>query len=258
MRPSALALALIFAGMATACTQGGDSVSITPDANDVTLRVHGSGDQIVAMAVGAIVQHYGYVITYEDPGMRRITLPWESTFSMQLPRAPCGITSVPIDEMMSPDKMASTLQELVKLSGGHFSVEKEKSSTFGPIIHVIPTDLRDSGNWRGASPLDARISFPAEPRTEDELLATIVDAVSRATHIRVEYSIGGGIETGGHVVRNPNPLQFNIGANNETAREVLTRMLESNHQQVQTWSLWRSPGMWYRLYIENMPFLLCE
>jgi hypothetical protein len=231
---------------------------MTPDGNDVTLSVRDSGDQTVAMAVGAIVQHYGYVITYEDPGMRRIMPFWESTFSMQLPRAPCGITPLPIDEMMSPDKMASTLRKLVELRGDHFRVENEKSSRFGPIIHVIPTEVvRDSGNWRGASPLDARISFPAEPRTEDELLATIVHAVSRVTHIRVEYMIDSGIETGGHVVRNPHLLQFNIGANAETAREVLTRMLEANHRQVQTWSLWRSPGMWYRLYIENVPLFFC-
>jgi hypothetical protein len=118
MRPSALALALIFAAITTACTRG-ESVAITPNGNDVTLRVRSSGDQIVYMAVGAIVQHYGYVITYEAPAVSGITPPWDTTFSMQLRRAQCGITSLPIEEMMSPDKMASTLQKLVELRGCH-------------------------------------------------------------------------------------------------------------------------------------------
>lgn len=256
MRPSALALVLLFTGITTACTRG-ESVTMTPNGNYVTLHVRSAGDQAVGMAVGAIVQRYGYVITYEDPGVRRIIPPWGSTLSMQLVRAPCGIASLPVDEMMSPDKMVSSLEQLVALAGEDFRVEKEESRRFGSIIHVIPTKMLDSGKWRGASPLDARISFPAQPRTEGELLATIVHAVSQATHLRVEFRIGNDIETGGQPIRNPHPFYFNIGANNETAREVLTLVLEANRYQVQTWSLWRSPEMSYRLYIENVPSLFC-
>lgn len=253
MRRSALMLVLICGSVTTACTQGA-AVSLTPDGNYVALHVHASGDQVVAMAVGAIVQRYGYVITYEDPSVH---IPrWGSTLSMQLAPAPCGITALPIDQLMSPAKMVSTLQELVALRGGHFRVEKENTSRLGFVIHVIPTDVADFGEWRGASPLDARISFPAEPRTEDKLLATIVHAISQATHLRVEFLIGSNVEIG-PVIRDPHPFQFNIGANNETAREVLTRMLEANPYPVQTWSLWRSPEMWYRLYIVNVPSMFC-
>lgn len=256
MRPSVLALVLLFTGITTACTRGA-SVTMTESGDYVRLHVRSAGDQVVGMAVGAIVQRYGYVITYEDPGARRIIPPWGSTLSMQLVRDPCGITSLPADEMMSPDKMVSSLEQLVALGGGGFRVEKEVSRRFGSIIHVIPTNMFDFGKWRGASPLDARISFPAEPRTEGELLATIVHAVSQATHLRVEFMIGSNIVTGGQPIRNPHPFHFNIGANNETAREVLMRMLEANRYQVQTWWLWRSPEMLYRLYIENVPLSFC-
>jgi hypothetical protein len=256
MRLSRFALVLLFVGITTACTRG-ESVTMTPSGNYVTLHVRSAGDQLVGMAVGAIVQRYGDIITYEDPGARGVIPPWGSTLSMQLVRAPCGITSLPVDEMMSPDKMVSSLEQLVDRGGGGFRVEKEESKRFGSIIHVIPTKMLDSGKWRGASPLDARISFTAEPRTEDELLTTIVHAVSQATHLRVEFMIGSNIVIGNQAAWNLHPSQFNIGANNETAREVLTRMLEANRYQVQTWFLWHSPEMLYMLYIENVPLPFC-
>ncbi|HEV2268555.1 MAG TPA: hypothetical protein VGR92_03780 [Steroidobacteraceae bacterium] len=225
-----------------------DHVTLTPNGSSASLDIY-SG-RPVSDAVGALAKRYGYVITYEDPqyvysddvtdatayvrkdhrasgaGAPQLMLPRGGELSMQIPTSLC----------IPPSQMASTLQQLVDLPasrGGHFRMEQTKS---GAMFHVIPTEVRDrNGTWSAqALPLDARISFPALPRTEDQLLATIVGAVSATAHVNMDYVIDGGVVIG---IPPRNPFQFNIGADDETARDVLTRMFEARPDRKQTWAL---------------------
>jgi hypothetical protein len=229
-----------------------DHTTLTPNGSSVTLDVYGG--RPVSDAVYALEQRYGYIITYEDPeyvysddvidetaavrrdhrqagpSVPRLMLPRGSGFLMQLPPSPC----------ISPSEMTSILQQLLQLPasrGGRFRMEESK---LGAIFHVIPTEARDRrGRWsEQVSPLDARISFPSVARSEDQLLATIVGAVSAAAHVSVNYNINGGTIIGPYPVSGAAPgFQYNIGADDETAREVLTRMLVARPDREMSWAL---------------------
>lgn len=271
-RSSTLAL-IMLAGVAAVLAQDQpqDSATITSSGSSTTLEVD-SGRPMLR-AVVTLEQRYGYAITYEDPsyvysddvfdatkqvrrdhraagpGAPKILLPKASTLSMQVPGASC----------ISPSQLDSVLQELVGLQGtgsrgGHFRVDQSQSGIF----HVVPTEVRDrSGNWAPqASPLDARISFPAEPRTEVDLLATIASMVSAATHLDVR-SIRSGIVIG---IPSQHHFEFNIGADNETAREVLTQMLKQSPQR-ESWTLTNAVEMspnTYLLYVTDLPPSPCH
>lgn len=245
-----LLLVLSVFGMTAALAQDRpvDQATLTGSGESIALNV--DSGRPVLRAILTLEQRYGYVITYEDPsytysddvfdatsqirrdhraagpGIPRIMLPRAGKLSMQIPASAC----------ISPSKMNSILEQLVGLQGvasrgGHFQVQQTKSGIF----LVIPTEVRDrSGNWtQYDSPLDARISFPAEPRTETELIAAIASSVSATTHLDVKSLIGNGIHIGPSGL---NSFKFNIGADDETAREVLTRMLQASPRR-QTWTL---------------------
>lgn len=271
-RSSAFAL-IMLAGIATAFAQErlSDSVTVTSSGSSVTLGIH-SGRPVLS-AITTLEQRYGYAITYEDPsyrysddtfdatsqvrrdhraagpGVPKIMLPSGSDLSMQIPSALC----------VSPGEIASILHQLVglqsaNLRGAHFRVEQTQSGIF----NVIPTEVRDrNGNWASqASPLDARISFPAEPRTSIDLLATIANAVSAATHLNVR-TIDRGIVIG---IPSQHHFEFNIGADDETAREVLTRMLQQSPKR-ESWTLTNaveiSPDRYF-LYTTDLPPSPCQ
>jgi hypothetical protein len=158
--------------------------------------------------------------------------------SIMLPRASRLSMQIPVSSCISSTDMGSLLAQLVQLQasgarGGHFRVEQTKSA---PIFHVIPTEARDrGGNWSSqGSPLDARISFPAVTRTEHQLLATIDGAVSATAHVRMTSAINNGIVM---QIGAAQPYYYNIGADDETAREVLTRMFQATPGRRQSWAL---------------------
>lgn len=255
---NSLVLALLLTGAITSAFAQDDDLSkdhttLTSNGNSVVLDIYGG--RPVSDAVNALELRYGYVITYEDPqyvnsdditdatvyfrkdhrpsgpGVPKLLVPRGSHLSMQIPTASC----------VSPTDLMHVLQQLADLRGsrgGHFHVEQDQSSS---TFHVVPTEARDrDGNWSAqGSPLDARISFPAVTRDESQLLATIVGAVSFAAHVSMGYAINGGI-----VVRPasmhgfPSPgFQYNIGADAETAREVLESVLRAQPDRRQTWAL---------------------
>lgn len=251
---SPIPLLLAFLGIATAQdSHNKDSATLTPNGTSITLDIE-SGRPVLR-AVLTFEQRYGYVITYEDPGyvfsddltdatsdvrrdhrpagskVRSIMLPRTTRLSMQIPASSC----------ISKADMEALLSQLVETQsdegpGGHFRAEQSES---GSLFHVIPTEVRDSnGSWQPAvSPLDARISFPAAKRTEQQLLAVIANAVSISAGVRMGATINGGVT----IFLGPQQHHdFNIGADDETAREVLTRILTANPHVRQSYTLMRA------------------
>jgi hypothetical protein len=94
-----------------------------------------------------------------------------------------------------------------------------------------------SKNSRGTlsaalSPLDTRISFPPEERTDDELLATIVKAIN----------IGSGEKLILFFNKGERPGTVKTSANNEPAREVLSRVLRELYAGKLVWHLYYDAG----------------
>jgi len=252
-----------------------DEATLTPSGDSIALDI--DSGRPVLRGILTFEQKYGYVITYEDPsyvysldtldatsqvrrdhrtagpGVPKIRLPRASKLSIQIPASPC----------ITPSQMGSLLFQLVSLqqassSGGHYRTEQSKS---GSIFHVIPTEVRGpNGDWsQQASPLDTRISFPAQPRTERQLLAAIAHAVSAAAHVRMSANVNGGIVM---QIGPPQPYYFNIGANNEVAREVLTKMLDARPQTRQSWALMNAveegPNIYFLDVMDMPPSPACQ
>jgi hypothetical protein len=90
-------------------------------------------------------------------------------------------------------------------------------------------------------PLDVRISFPAEERTDDELLATIVRAINSGSGENVILFFNKG---------NARPVTAKMSANNEPAREVLSRAFQELYPGKLVWHLYYDAGEnWWALNI---------
>jgi hypothetical protein len=125
--------------------------------------------------------------------------------------------------------------------GGHF-----RWMQVGNVFHVIPTEVKDrDGNWapRG-SILDVAITLSKKERTGMEILRAIGDAVAAkgGAHINI-----GRIPNNVIIPYHGTPV-----AENETARNVLTRALDGISERL-TWTLLFDPTG--REYYLNILFL---
>jgi hypothetical protein len=221
-------------------------IRITSAQGSATLAV--DDPRPVEKAVEMLVLRYGYVITYEDPryeygdDLEDVTskvrkdmdkYPPGSAPKVIIPRGEKLTFSMP--PVTGPQDVRSTLNTLVQISrgrGGHFRVLES-----GGVFHVLPTEVRDTnGNWAATGSIfDARISIPSQERTERQLIDVICTAASSAAHINVVSSGGSWIAHG--ISSTPSPPVYAFQANNEVARDVLTRALAITKQAKRTWLL---------------------
>lgn len=192
----------------------------------------------VAKAAEELVSRYGYVITYEDPrhiydgDLQDVTAQVRRDLDRYSPgtvpkvtRPRGGKLSLTLPTVSTPNSqiVAATLNQLVheqlnRGEGGRFRVVQT-----GDVFHIVPAEARDhAGNWMPQqSILDIAISLPMEARSEDEMIAAIVTAISAEAHVKI--SVASGVGTG---IRSPTQTKpYKLGANNERARDVLMRAL---------------------------------
>lgn len=150
----------------------------------------------LAEAARTLSEQNGYLISYEDPRytsapeMQRVRIdyhPGAGAF---------GIAQEIVDAAKSklPDHRFRVLQS-------------------GNWVHIVPD----------STPLDVRISLSAEPRTDWMLIRAICDAMSQAAGVKVieNSMMHNGIE-------GPDgPPRYTLGANDEVARDVLRRALDT-------------------------------
>ena len=207
-----------------------ETASLNVDHGVTTLAVE-SGRPI-ATAVQALVDHFGVVITYEDPRYaykgdlqdvtERVRKDLDRYPSGEPPRVIVPMGGKLTVKTRSTD-VAAALKQLIQVQsttgqGGHFRVEQS-----GDAFHVVPTEVRDRNrNWAlSASILDIPISLPTQDRAAQQVLDEICKAVSAAAHVRVWSGMG----LGGDLRSVEGPPQYRLGAKNEPARSVLMRAL---------------------------------
>jgi hypothetical protein len=192
----------------------------------------------MAAVMDALVARYGYLVTLETPRYvfgddledqsaqsrndkgngPRILMSRSISLTMTLP--PPGNTGL--------DGLESILKKVAQDTGSndhgaHYRVERE-----GDVFHIIAAEVRDSkGRWAAYTPiLDTPISIPIADRSLYESLNSMCMAVQQAAHVPVEP-----LQIPFRALRN---ARSTVGANNEPARTVLTRLLAGSKM---TWRI---------------------
>ena len=193
-------------------------------------------------AVDALVQRYGYVITfegsrvvyegaYEDmPAHLRRDVPGQPGAAaprVRISKAVPVKLTVPSSATISSQQMSDVLQRLLNQTAGagsaHYRVVQN-----GDVFDVIPTEVKDrDGNWAAAASIfDARITIPQKERSAHEMLAEIFTAVGKAAHVQMSLFSA------------PVTMLYDFravtGSNDEIARVVLARTLSGMAKRL-TW-----------------------
>jgi hypothetical protein len=227
-RASALSLTLVLALSTRAWTAQPPSIT--------TFSV--DDPRPVAAAVQALVSRCRCAISYEDPrytfagDLDDVTtqvardldkFPRGNAPKVLVPRRHKLTLTVPASNAISSGDVAKTLAELVRSQAssgldGHFRVKQ-----VGEMLHVVPTEVKDrNGNWSATSSiLDVAISLPTQQRSWYSTLQAIAAAIGASAHVRVDVNsgIGAGIQS------EKGPKLYEVGANDERARDVLVRAL---------------------------------
>jgi hypothetical protein len=125
------------------------------------------------------------------------------------------------------------LEEYGGLGGPSFRAFRSNGRIF-----VVPRDVKDEKGNRvfEGSVLETRISLPAKQRSGEELLATLCEAVERASGFRID--IGTGAPTNA-LLR----YHTNEAFEDETARAILVKLLDGlSTRQAYVWDLYFGPG----------------
>jgi hypothetical protein len=172
------------------------------------------------MAIEALRAQYNAIVCYEDPEYihaddvidRKLTEPRSP--KMLIPSGGKLVVSYNgTDVAVALAQL--TRARLVPDRGAHFSVIKA-----GSVYMVVPALVRDSTGAWGArqSVLDAHITMPAQSRGAEELLKTILQLTAQASARGIQYGWGPGPDR-------PGSTQYQVGAQDESARSVLLRAL---------------------------------
>jgi hypothetical protein len=206
----------------------------------------------LAKAIEVLGAKYGWVITYEDPAyvnegdVLDMTVRQDLGRRVLIPRGGRFDFSYVLPQSGKIDSPASMIQMLLygHAASGNPGVFRLKQT--GPIYHVFPAQLKSrAGLWEEqGSILDVPIIFLEQERNGIETLEAICAAVREATQTNVFL---------GTVPQN---LLFRYstreGAVNETARDILVRVLEGTKAKL-SWQLFYDPGL--RLYVLNVHFI---
>jgi len=209
----------------------------------------------VAKAIDDIERLSGKPITYEDPPylhasttidvtrmIRREGSSADDGAPVLVPKG--GIVTFTLPAGPSVEEEAGAVESLVtgyNAGRGAATFSVLRNDTF---IHVVPRQaMAMSGRLEDVTPvLDARIKLEAKPRTALELLEAICAAASATSRQPVEI---GMVPV--NALRNQ---KIAIGADNETARTVLAKLVVANPTPL-SWRLFYDPGL--KTYYLNLP-----
>jgi hypothetical protein len=203
----------------------------------------------VMNAVVTLEHRYGLTISYEDPpfvnvddledhtaveiSKRRAISPNGGRLELRdLPTVPEGVDGLAL--------VNRVLNAHTVLTGGEQMFRAQRS---GEMLQVVPMRLRDSdGTWKPIRPiLDARVSLP---RAESTLLAfteRLLEAVSQVAGVTVSV--------GNVPINLAHQRTVVVEAQNEKARDVLTRVLNETGVRLSWRLLYDAPRSRYVLNV---------
>jgi hypothetical protein len=179
-------------------------------------RLEVDAGRLVGASVQELILRHRFRITYEDPRYPNLTDYVDITQQVGVPvpdkRARIlwlknRKMSVDLDTSRGAEGM---LNQVVAAAAAVHPEAKFRVFKDGTRYHVVPAS---------GSLLDTRISLPDKPRTVGESLHEIATAVKSAS--------GQAIDYGCCVGQDPDEPRYSVHANNEPAREVMTRLLDS-------------------------------
>lgn len=165
-------------------------------------RLTASGPRPVADALRELEEKFAYTITYEDPRyefaedlkdvtdeIRRGPPASSQTLRTLVPRGGTISVEYSLGTDGKPTDPAGLIQSVVDAArdlGLRFRLERS-----GEFFHVIPEERRDrQGRFvLEEALLDSHISLPPKPRTVQDLLDQVAEAVKRASHADVDLGL---------------------------------------------------------------------
>lgn len=226
----------------------GTSIGAQETTKRVTLQVNEG--RPIAAAARALNQQQAIIVTYEDPRYEFQADMKDVTVEVRNPDAPPNFGAkvlVPRGESLALEYLVSrttnelvnpseTLQQIVSAAeqligtGGRFEVQQSARA-----FHVVPKAIRNTrGAWiEQGSILDAPITLSSEEMSGLEMLNAFCGAVNEAT--------GTTVHVGVVPLNSFDRHRGLIKADNERARDVLARILESVSDRL-TWYLLYDPG----------------
>lgn len=210
----------------------------------------------VAEAVRMLEQKTGVAITYEDPeyayssdikdvtalvrkdgkSRPRILIPAGGVLDFSYSLAANGRPQEPMSDLVN-----RLLQQDAGNGKGVFAVRRD-----GDRLHVVPAMVRNKeGELVPTTPiLDERIYIPAGQRTGFEMLSAICEELTRISGHRVFVATVPSNSLHAYYAE--------MGADNEPAREVLSRLLNGFANPL-SWRVLYDPGLgWYALNIHTV------
>jgi len=249
--------ALILAGIASV------HVSAAHAAQVAELSLSVQDPRPMERAVDRIVKRHQLQVTYEDPpyiysgDIRDVTTEVRRDLANyppgQAPKvfAPKGgsikLRYSVLSATSKPEQPVALLRNIVRAhevsaAGATFDVRESDG-----VIHVIPVSFRDAtGRLVPLSPvLDTVISLPAANRSTIEALEALCAAVTESAKVQV------GMFTAPINLLSRN--QFSEAVYNETARDVLTRILKSTQRKLVWQLIYDVNTKLYGLNIQALP-----
>jgi hypothetical protein len=194
--------------LAPAGARATESRSLTLDVTD---------ERPLAAVVRELERRHGAVITYEDPLLAAAAEAATAPGHQRLRPSRLALSYTVSAASGQPDDMAAVVQTAIDQyaaagNPGRFRLEQD-----GTVLHVIPVEVIGSGDRSlpGNTYLDTRIDLPATERSLAATFELIVNAVSRATGLKVVITE----EPLNRAARTP----LRLGAAGESARRLLTR-----------------------------------
>jgi hypothetical protein len=169
------------------------------------------------------------VLASKNPAWRGPLVPRSSTVDVTIPATGATVAAI-IQAALDNHRLRGNPGEFkaVQLGDGGFSIVAER------------VDDQNGGIVTSVSPLDLRITMPEEERTMADTLAVLIRAINATSKIPVVRPTIGGK---GHF----DIVRVRVGAQNEPARDVLSRILRVPGQPKFSWTLDYMPDL--RTYV---------
>ena len=215
-RGAAALLVFALAAGVTAVAGTPDQIAVITTRSGNIEHLEVDAGRLVGASVQELILRHRFRITYEDPRYPNLADYVDITeqVGVPVPDKRSRILwlknrqmSVDLDTSRGAEGM---LNQIVSAAAGVHPEAKFRVVKKGNWYHVIPA---------AGSLLDTHISLPDKMRTVGEALHEIAAAVKSASGQAIDYGCCGGQE--------PDEPRYPVHANNERAREVMTRLLDS-------------------------------
>jgi hypothetical protein len=209
-------------------------------------------------AVLSLIRSYPVTITYEDPRYeyagdlrdvtREVSTNSQSHVRTIVPRGGAFQAAYDVSQSTGvPVDIGDAVQKIIDSNnlaqGGHFELDRS-----GDTLHVVPTEVRDSnGRWiRQQSVLDVPITYSSGV---EKNFFELVDAITQEASAASGHKIVSSGFGAGSLACSLGCTEYNrtVDASNESARDVLVRLLRSMNARY-TWVLYYDPSMHYYLF----------